>query len=1116
MRWMRVSLVLCTLCLLTFAASAPALSPEAPITNSGENLRTGWYSNEPSITPQLVSGGTFGRLWSTPVEGQVYAQPLLDDGTLFVTTEANKLYGLDPATGALQWSKPVSLGTPFNAEDIKCGDLAPTIGVTATPVIDPATNIAYFTYKTYVSGSSGPSRWYMGAVSVATGESQPGFPVLLQGAAQNASGQTFEPETELQRPGLLLMEGVVYAAFGSDCDTVPWQGWVFGVSTAGSVTARWVADQSGDGAGIWQSGAGLTSDGPGQILLSTGNGGAPSSPTPGKTPPTNLGESIVRLQVQGGGSLKAVDFFAPFDAVTLDQHDADFASGGVTGLPEEYFGTSAIPHLAVAVGKDGYVYLLNRDNLGGIAQGPSGSDNVVQRIGPYGGVWSRPGVWPGEGGWVYIPTASSNTNLTEASGNLRVYKYGLSGTGTPTLSLQGTSSDAFGFSSGAPVITSEGTTAGSALVWIIWSPGASGEGAQLRAYNPVPVGGEPVLRWSAPVGTASKFSTPGVGAGRLYVGTRDGHVLAFGSPTTAALTGPTTEFPTTTTGSSAHKTLTLTATEPLTLSTLSSSSSQFVLGEPTPTLPAGLATGQTIEVPITFMPTGTGPIAGTLTATTSSGRKVSFGLSGTGQASRGKLEASPPVLTFGGTSIGEELAAGATFRNVGGSPLTIEGVELPSAPFGVEDQPAVGSTIAPGGSLTVTVKFAPIETGKFKDEIGLETNGGKGSIALTGSASTPANLQITGEEVQYGSVTIGGSLSKSFTLTNIGGTALTITKSKPPIGGAFAATTSLPEGTTIAPGESLTETVLFSPTAAGAQNAVWPINGTDSSGLHEVKFSGSGVESPTPGELQVSSENLEYGLVRLGEGVSKSFTIKNTGETAVAVPKSDPPSGGAFVATTSLPEGTSIAPGESVTETVKFTPTAAGPQSAVWSINGSDTSGLHEVRFSGTGVSPPVVDQPLTPLTPDSSTPAILGGVLAAQETRPQNGPDAVLRGSILSVGPVGRFDLAVTCVGGGACEGKVVLRTLEPVTLQARSSGSKPVKAILTVASGTFAVAGGRDAQVRLRVTARVLRLLKRAHTLRVSVTVLRSPGGGATSRSRSVITLRLSTAKRAHSGRL
>jgi iron transport multicopper oxidase len=685
MRTMRAASALCApvlVVVLLLAAAMQAAAAELPgseLTNSGGDLRTGWYPNEPLITPELVSGGTFGRLWSTPVKGQVYAQPLLDAGTLFVATEENDLYGLDPKTGAVKWS--TGLGEPWNPGEISCADLAPKVGVTSTPVIDPETNIAYLTYKTYREKGTDPE-WFMDAVSVSTGAQEPGFPVELSGTAQNASKQEFHPQTELQRPGLLLMEGVVYAAFGSDCDHPTWQGWVFGVSTAGEVRARWVADETGEGAGIWQSGAGLASDGPGTILLSTGNGGAPSTPAPGDTPPPNLGESIVRLDVQPDGSLKAVDFFAPYNASYLDTWDADFASGGVTGLPEEYFGTPAIPRLAVAVGKDGYVYLLNREALGGIAQGPSGSDDVVQRIGPYGGVWSRPGVWPGEGGWVYIPTASGGESAGGSSGNLRVYQYGLSAEHTPTLSLQATSSEAFGFSSSAPVITSDETDPGSALVWIVWAPNGSGEGAQLRAYDPIPVGGQPVLRWSAPIGTSAKFALPGVGAGRLYVGTRDGHVLAFGSPVTPILSGSTTVFPTTTVDESSEKTLTLTATEPLTLSKLASSSSQFTLGTPSSPLPAELKTGETIEVPIVFTPTSSGPIGATLTATTGTDATVSFGLSGIGQVAGPKLEATPPLVTFVGTAVGEQASATAIFRNVGASPLTIEQVNLPVAPFG--------------------------------------------------------------------------------------------------------------------------------------------------------------------------------------------------------------------------------------------------------------------------------------------------------------------------------------------------------------------------------------------------------------------------------------------------
>jgi hypothetical protein len=812
------------------------------ITNSSDDLRTGWYPNNSTLTPQLVSGGTFGQLWSTSLEGQITAQPLLANGTLLVATESNKAYGLDPASGAVQWTK--NLGTPWNPADIGCGDITPSIGAVATPVIDPTTNIAYMTHETYVSGTSGPARWYMDAISVSTGAEQPGFPVEIAGSAQNAPSQTFNPTIEMNRPGLLLMEGVVYASFGSHCDYSNWKGWIFGVSTAGKITARYTDDATETGAGIWQSGAGLASDGPGTILFSTGNGGAPSVPAPGTSPPANLGESVVRVRVQPDGSLKAVDFFAPFDAKSLDENDADFASGGVTGLPNEYFGTTSLPHLAVAVGKSGYVYLLNRDSLGGIAQGPSGSDNVIQRLGPRGGVWSRPGIWPGEGGYVYIPTSSGSPG----GGHLDVYKYGLSGTGQPSLALAASSEDVFGWGSGAPVITSEGTTAGSALVWIVWSTNRTGAGGELRAYNTAPVNGKPVLRFKTSIGTATNYSIPGVGAGRIYVGNREGKVIGFGSPVTPALSGAALSFPTTTIGSTSQKTLTLTANEALTLSSLTSSSGQFKIGTTTPSLPATLGAGQAVSVPVTFAPTEANLLGATITATTSAGRTVQISVSGIGQTASAQLATSPPLVTFAGTAVGGHATGSATFSNIGAAPLTINKVKLPGAPFSASGVPAAGETIAPGASVTVTVAFDPTQTGTFNDTVGMETTGGNGQVGLSGTAGSSGDLHVTSETNEYGSVAVGSTVTKSFSITNSGGTAVTITKSKPPIGGSFAATTLLQEGSTIQPGETVTEKVAFTPTAPGYLSGNWQINGDDISGLHQVQFSGTGtVPAPVAG-----------------------------------------------------------------------------------------------------------------------------------------------------------------------------------------------------------------------------------------------------------------------------
>jgi iron transport multicopper oxidase len=295
------------------------------------------------------------------------------------------------------------------------------------------------------------------------------------------------------------------------------------------------------------------------MLLTTGNGSSLSDPTvqPGlrSTPQTNLGEAIVRLKVQRNRSLRATDFFSPSNAQSwLDPQDLDLGSGGVAALPSRYFGTGSIPHLAVIAGKEGFVYLLNRDDLGGHATGPGGSDRVVGRAGAdtaaspgagYGGVWGTPAVWPGDGGYIWLPTATAKDACCspEGFGALNVYSYGRGAGGQPLLSLAGSSdgaasgfgtgSELFGFGSSSAAVSSNGTRSGSALAWVTWSPPTSDEtrygiGAQLRAYDAVPRDGRPVLLWSAPIGRAARFNPPLIDRGRVYVGTGDGRVIGFG------------------------------------------------------------------------------------------------------------------------------------------------------------------------------------------------------------------------------------------------------------------------------------------------------------------------------------------------------------------------------------------------------------------------------------------------------------------------------------------------------------------------------------------------------------------------------------------------------------
>jgi hypothetical protein len=422
------------------------------------------------------------------------------------------------------------------SETIKCTDLQPHVGITGTPVIDTENNVAYFVSNRYETGNSGAIAWYMHAIELGSGNEVAGFPVKITGEAQNLSGVHFVALQQLQRPALLMMNGVVYAGFGSHCDHSPYEGWIVGVSTQGQVVTKWATATKGGS--IWQSGGGLVSDGAGRILFSTGNSdgaaGEFAPPKgPGDEPPEGrLSESVVRAEVQPEGHLEAKDFFSPFNNKELDQTDIDLGSSAPVALPSAYFGTSTIPHLLVQDGKDGYVYLLNRDELGGMGQGSGGGDKVVQKSPQHGAVWDAAAVWPGDGGYVYIPTvAAGGSSGGEGSSNkLLFFKYGLE-SGKPSLSLAAESPESFWFGSGSPIVTSAGAASATGILWITRCPESSCSKAKLVAYNPVPLTKSSLqVLWEAPIGAATKFSRPDASNGRIYVGNHEGAIFGFGHP----------------------------------------------------------------------------------------------------------------------------------------------------------------------------------------------------------------------------------------------------------------------------------------------------------------------------------------------------------------------------------------------------------------------------------------------------------------------------------------------------------------------------------------------------------------------------------------------------------
>ena len=811
---------------------------------SADDLRTGWYGNQPSLSPTQVSGPSFGQLFDVALDGSIYAQPLVFPGGLLVATENNHVYVLDPVTGAALADR--ALEPPWLAADIGCGDLVPNIGITGTPVIDPATSTAYLTTKTYAAGTSGPAALWFHALDLPTLAERPGFPVAIQGAADNEIGVSFDPTHQLQRTGLLLLNGAVYAGFGSHCGITPYKGWIVGVSTSGQIEARWSAeDRFNDGAGIWQAGGALMSDGPDTFIVSTGNGEVPPAPTPGNTPPNVLGQAWVRLTVQPNRMLAATDFFMPMDAPALNGGDADFGSGAPVGLPD-VMGTPSVPHLGVGAGKQGYVYLLNRDNLGGFRQGPAGSDLVVQRIGPVGGVWSRATVWPGGGGWVYLPTASPGTSASGSTGQLNVFSLGTDGAGLPTLALVATADGEFGFGSSAPIVTSNGVSPGTALVWIVWSPDGTGVGGELRAYDALPTGTTLPLRLQVPIGRASKFNPPGVGDGRIYVGNRDGHLLGFGNTTPIALAGAPVDFGAVNVGTLAMAPFQFIASQSVTVTALSATSPEFVASGATPPLPATLAPGQALSGTVTFQPAATGIRAAALVATTSAG-SFSLSLSGLGQVSGPRLEVAPDSVLFDPTVIGKSSIQAVTLTNVGDAAATITSVGVAGPPFSVTGAPPAGALIAPGQSLTVTVTFAPSASGTFHDSVTFASSTGSLGVPLSGTTVDPGRLDVTPLELNFGEVRVGAGATQSFTASNGGGQRLTITRSKPPSTGVGFSGSPFPEGTSLAPGETRTLSVTFRPTANGDQVDQWVLNADGTQGTLTVSLRGSGIGAPDGG-----------------------------------------------------------------------------------------------------------------------------------------------------------------------------------------------------------------------------------------------------------------------------
>ena len=531
--------------LFLLSLSCLAAAQISVLTQRYDSSRDGLNANETTLTTSNVNSSTFGKLFSLPVDGRLFAQPLYVPNlsipgnglhnVVFVATEHDSVYAYDADGLQAQPLWEINLATSSCPSGFTCTsvpytvtgitDTVPEIGITGTPVIDASTGTLYAVAKTQeISGSTKNYVYRLHALNITTGtEEMP--PVVIQGqvagsgSPNNGSGSLlFSPLYSTQRPGLSLVNNTVYIAFGSWGDDSSWHGWVFGYSESSlaqtavfSVTPN---GNEGEG-GIWMHGNGIAADANGYLYISTGNGGFDGL--------TDYSDSFLKLSTPG---LTVSDYFTPFNQAILDAGDLDIASGGLMLLPDSA-GTTTYPHIMIGCGKNGAIYVIDRDNMGQFNS--SGDSQIIQELlNVIGGTvvnshsstyvencFSSPAYWQGHVYWGGI------------NDSIKLFNFANGLISTPVSSQ---SSEVYAFPGASPIVSANGSSQG--IVWTIENnnpqpPDTSGT-AILHAYNANNLTAE--LYNSAQVssdaaGAAVKFAIPVVANGKVYVGTQSAVVV---------------------------------------------------------------------------------------------------------------------------------------------------------------------------------------------------------------------------------------------------------------------------------------------------------------------------------------------------------------------------------------------------------------------------------------------------------------------------------------------------------------------------------------------------------------------------------------------------------------
>jgi uncharacterized protein (TIGR03437 family) len=495
------------------------------VTGYHNNLaRTGENLQETILTPANVNPGNFGKIFSRPVDGQVYAQPLYLSSVeiagvglrnvVFVVTEHDSVYAFDaddtqPGAAPL-WrvsflDAAAGVTTVSVADIFGCAMITPELGITGTPVIDPAANTLYVVTMTKERGA-----FYqrLHALDISSGGERPGSPVSIQasvpGAGDIASPNlvNFYPQRYRNRSGLLLLDGVVYIGWSSHCDQGSYHGWILGYDAA---TLRQVAvfNATPDGyrGSFWMGGAAPAADAGGNIFVISGNGGFDADRRG-----SDFGNSFLKLSSHGG--LAVADYFTPFNQARLDEADIDLGSSGAVLLPDTA-GNPAHPHLLVSAGKEGRIYVLDRDRMGGFRAGQD--SQVVQSLaGAIGPLFGSPAYFRNT---VYFSAWNDFLKAFPIS------------EGALASSPSSHSPAAFGYPGAVPSISANGASNG--IVWAV----ESGFGGTLHAFDALDLGRELYNSQTQATrdspGSFVKFSAPVIANGKVYIGTANA-LAAYG------------------------------------------------------------------------------------------------------------------------------------------------------------------------------------------------------------------------------------------------------------------------------------------------------------------------------------------------------------------------------------------------------------------------------------------------------------------------------------------------------------------------------------------------------------------------------------------------------------